>query len=178
MLVFVLHILVHRGNAVYVVQSPSKCLLVFFSWATTHRTYKVGQQINADVHHLNELKNVFIICPCRGEDRGAGGGIFLAQVSHEDGETWFLGPGATWPACLPGSGGRSLGGPGPPLQAPNPAGLSLSRGAAQAPEGRDNQGRPCADSQARAGSQEGSAFLRGETSPTSLSGPEAGASLA
>lgn len=80
------------------------------------------------------------------------------------------------PACL-ALGARSLGGPGPPPQAPNPAGLSLSQGAARASEGRDNHGRPCVDSQARAGSQEGSAFLRGETSPTSLPGPEAGASL-
>lgn len=80
------------------------------------------------------------------------------------------------PACL-ALGARSRVGPGPPLQAPNPAGLSLSPGAARASEGRDNHGRPSVDSQARAGSQEGSAFLRGETSPTSLPGPEAGASL-
>lgn len=35
-------------------------------------------------------------------------------------------------------------------------------------EGRDNRRRSCADSQARAGSQEGSVFWKGETSPRSF----------
>ena len=41
--------------------SPQANVSLCFSWATTHRTYKVGQQINADVHHLNEFKKMFLL---------------------------------------------------------------------------------------------------------------------
>lgn len=60
LLVCSLHIPICRGNAVYTVRSQSKCFCVF-SRATTHRTYKIWKQINADAHNLNKLKNMFLV---------------------------------------------------------------------------------------------------------------------
>lgn len=60
LLVCSLHIPICRGNAVYAVRSQSKCFCVI-SRATTHRTYKIWKQINADAHNLNKLKNMFLV---------------------------------------------------------------------------------------------------------------------
>lgn len=76
---------------------------------------------------------------------------------------WLWGP-SLWGTRAPSASAE------PSWAEPLPGGRAGLRGQ------RQSRAALC-DSQARAGSQEGSAFLRGETSPTSLPGPEAGASL-
>lgn len=61
MLVFSLAQLLSTVVILFMWYSPQANVSVFFPGLTTHRTYKVRKQINADVHHLNELKHVFII---------------------------------------------------------------------------------------------------------------------
>lgn len=96
--------------------------------------------------------------------------IYFALISYKDMEAWtvcvlWVLPWGLLPSVRALGGGADLRGLSLSLL---PRCLEGSPCPDAALEGRDNRRRSCADSQARAGSQEGSILWKGETSPRSF----------